>query len=162
IHPNGTNSAPNQEHWAIRRWTASKLMTTTMVDIGWHVRKTDTSGNGVTAGIWINGKKLEATAIDGFDNVGVTTTNTVSLKPTDIVDLVLTPAGPDGERVDSSDSSITWMIVAYPTTDTDADGFSDRYETASGHNPNDPNDNPRATAIGKSNDEFSGVQGQDD
>lgn len=45
--------------------------------------------------------------------------------------------------------------------DTDNDLYLDGYETASGHNPNDFNDNPEATAMAFSRTEFSGVQGQD-
>jgi hypothetical protein len=162
IHPNGANSAPNEEHWAIRRWAATELTGDTAVEIGWHVRKTSANGNGVTAGIWINGKKLEEIAIEGVDTVGVTTTNTVTLKRTDIVDLIVTPAGPDGLRGDGSDGSVTWMKITFPIVDTDSDGFLDRYETNSGHDPKDPNNNPTVSAIAKSNEQFSGVQGQDD
>src|SRR5439155_864985 len=41
IHPNGENSFPNEEHWPIRRWVASKLTKVTPVAIIWQVRKTN-------------------------------------------------------------------------------------------------------------------------
>ncbi|MBM3836901.1 MAG: hypothetical protein FJ398_02865 [Verrucomicrobia bacterium] len=266
VHPNGINSPPNEEHWAIRRWEATELTGESLVAIVWTVRKENTGGgNGVTGGIWINGKRLVAVSILGNDGRGVTRTNYVSIKPTDLIDLVLTPAGPDGGRGDGSDGSITTMrielapdtdadqlpdawenlyapgdlaklkatgdadadgltelaemllgsdptksdtdgdgladgvetntgkfvsatdtgtdpfkkdtdgdgrsdgdeIKVAPTTDpfvrdTDGDNFLDGFEAAAGHNPKDGNDNPETTAIVKSRDEFSGVQGEND
>lgn len=266
IHPNGANSAPNEEYWPIRRWAATELTSDTLVQIIWAVRKTDTAGgNGVTGGLWVNGKKLVAIAIAANSSAGVTRTNYLVVKPTDVIDLVLTPVGPNGLRTDGNDGSITTMrienaldtdadkladaweniyapgdltklkttgdadadglsdsvemglgtdptkadtdgdgladgvetntgtfvsatntgtdplkkdtdgdgrsdgdeIKVAPTTDpfnadTDADGFKDGLEALSGHNPTDANENPTTTAIAKSNDEFSGNQGEND
>ncbi|NIP92269.1 MAG: hypothetical protein GWO24_01855, partial [Akkermansiaceae bacterium] len=57
-HPNGTNSAPNEEHWTIRRWTASDLDEVTPLALIWHMRKTNPNGNGVTGAIHINGEQV--------------------------------------------------------------------------------------------------------
>lgn len=162
IQPNGANSAPNQEHWPIRRWVANELNAETTLDVVWHVRKGNTAGNGVTGGVWINGKKIEAVSIEASDTMGVTVTNTVKIKPKDIVDLVLTPEGPDGDRNGTSDNAVNWMRIAFPAIDTDEDTFIDDFETLTGHKPNDPNDHPIASAIANSIDEFSGVQGEND
>ena len=231
----------------------------------WTVRKQDTAGgNGVTGGIWLNGKKQVAVAIAANSSQGATRTNYLSVKPTDVIDLVLTPVGPNGVRTDGNDNSVTTLrIETVPDTDSDglpdpweniyspgdlaklraagdadgdgltdlaemplgtdptkadtdgdgladgaesntgkfvsatntgtdplrkdsdADGrsdgdeitapttipstrtamttiFRDGLEATSGHNPNDVNENPTTTAIAKSNDEFSGNQGEND
>lgn len=128
IHPNGINSPPNEEHWAIRRWEAKELTADSLVAIVWSVRKENVGGgNGVTGGVWINGKKIAAVSILGTDGRGVTRTNYLTLKPTDVVDLVLTPAGPDGARGDGSDGSFTTMRIE-TAADTDADKLPDAWE----------------------------------
>ena len=45
-HPNGTNSAPSEEHWTIRRWESDLSGT---VFVQWHMRHTNVAcgGNGV-------------------------------------------------------------------------------------------------------------------
>jgi hypothetical protein len=45
IHPNGTNSAPNHEHWSIRRWKSDRDI---KAEITWHMRKENPNGTGVT------------------------------------------------------------------------------------------------------------------
>lgn len=128
IHPNGENSFPNEEHWAIRRWSAEELNGETLLQIDWSVRKENTGGgNGVTGGIWVNGTKLIAIAISGGDGVGVTRTNYLIAQPTDVIDLVLSPVGLDGGRGDGSDGSITTMVIEI-AEDSDGDQLPDNWE----------------------------------
>ena len=94
----------------------------------WTVRKQDTAGgNGVTGGIWLNGKKQVAVAIAANSSQGVTRTNYLSVKPTDVIDLVLTPVGPNGVRTDGNDNSVTTLRIE-TVPDTDSDGLPDPWE----------------------------------
>lgn len=128
VHPNSIDSAPNEEHWVIRRWTADELTADTLIQINWNTRKENTAGgNGVTGGIWINGTRLTSVAIAGTDGVGVTQTNYVVAKKGDRIDLVLTPVGTDGGRGDGSDGSLHGMTIERPA-DTDSDGLPDSWE----------------------------------
>jgi len=60
-HPNGENSTPYyEEHWAIRRWVASELTTTTALAVTWNLRKENAAaapacqaGSGSTASLSI-------------------------------------------------------------------------------------------------------------
>lgn len=119
IHPNGTNSAPNEEHWAIRRWVASELAGDTPVTIIWQVRKENGAGGGVAGIVFVNGKKLDSVVLAGTDTAAPKRRATVTLKKGDIVDLALTPENTDGTRADGSDGSVTWFWVStrvQPTT----------------------------------------------
>ena len=128
-HPNGSNSAPNEEHWTIRRWAATELTAPAVLQVIWTVRKQDTAGgNGVTGGIWLNGKKVVAVAIAANSSQGVTRTNYISIKSTDVLDLVLTPVGPNGVRTDGNDNSVTTMQVVM-VADSDSDGLPDPWES---------------------------------
>ncbi|HEY5914174.1 MAG TPA: hypothetical protein VJA21_26600 [Verrucomicrobiae bacterium] len=61
----------------------------------------------------------------------------------------------DGDEVNGTPTS-------NPTApDTDYDNYLDGDEVATGHDPNNPADNPEMTAIANSVAQFSGVQGQD-
>lgn len=119
IHPNGTNSAPaiggtadtTIEQWPTRRWVASELTTNTPVTIIWKVRKTSLANQGVTGLLLINGHLVDSKAIYGNDGVGETRHFQTTLKKSDIVDLALSPANPDGDRYDWSDGSETWFWV---------------------------------------------------
>ncbi|MBL9168228.1 MAG: hypothetical protein JNN07_10850 [Verrucomicrobiales bacterium] len=123
IHPNGVNSAPNEEHWAIRRWVASELTGETPVAIIWQVRKDNAAGGGVTGQLHINGKLVDSKTIPGADTAGETRRFYANLLPTDIVDLALTPQGPS-DRADGSDGSVTWFWVdtRIPANPTQPDG----------------------------------------
>ncbi|MBM3846471.1 MAG: hypothetical protein FJ405_09325 [Verrucomicrobia bacterium] len=123
IHPNGVNSAPNQEHWAIRRWVAAELAEETPVAIIWQVRKDNAAGGGVTGSLHINGVQVDHKTIPGGDSVGEVRRYYANLLPTDIVDLALTPQGPT-DRNDGSDGSVTWFWVdtRIPANPTQPDG----------------------------------------
>ncbi len=127
VHPNGANSTPNEEMWVVRRWVANELTADTSLTVRWHARKGNTSGAGVTAGVWINGVRLASAALAGNNTTGITRTNFVTGKKGDRFDLVLTPAGPSGDRADGSDGSSHWMTIE-KSVDTDADGLPDLWE----------------------------------
>lgn len=118
-HPNGTNNPgtidgiadPTNEHWTIRRWTASELTKETPATIVWTVKKTNLSGTGVTGLLFLNGNLVDSKAIEGNDGTGEIRRYSVTLKPTDIVDLAISPVGPSGEAHDGSDGSHSWMWV---------------------------------------------------
>ncbi len=119
IHPNGTNSAPTiggnpdptQEQWTIRRWAASVLTSNTPATVIWYARKDNTSNDGVTGLLFVNGKLADSKAVAGTDTTGEIRRYRVMLKPNDIVDLALSPAAPNGDRHDWSDGSATWFWV---------------------------------------------------
>lgn len=106
-HPNGTNSAPNQEHWTIRRWINSEARDAA---ITWHVRKTNPAGSGTTGRLFIDGVQVDAATIAGGDSKGVIRTYFAHLDRGAIVDLALTPEG-FGDRGDGADGSANWMRV---------------------------------------------------
>jgi hypothetical protein len=141
-HPNGTNNG--EEHWTVRRWTASGLGTTTPVRIVWHARKGNGNNDGVTGAVHVNGEQVDSATIAGNDTVGVIRYHYVNLSDGDIVDLVLTPQGVTN-RTDGSDGSANWMsldqkVPAIPihsngkyfipinAEDSDADGLADFWE----------------------------------
>jgi hypothetical protein len=109
-HPNGANSAPNEEHWTIRRWVASKITKVTPVGIIWQVRKENLAGDGVTGAIYLNGKLLDSITIAGVNGTNAIRRYYVNLNTNDIVDLILTPQGVTS-RSDGSDGSLNWMWI---------------------------------------------------
>jgi len=119
VHPNGTNNPPTiggtpdptQEQWTTRRWVASALTSNTPVTIIWQVRKANLNNDGVTGLLFINGKLADSKAIAGNDGTGEIRRYRAILKPNDIVDLALSPAGPSGDRFDYSDGSETWFWI---------------------------------------------------
>ena len=143
VHPNGINNG--EEHWPFRRWVADELTATTPIAIMWHTRKQSAAGGGVTGGIFVNGELLDWVAIPGSDTTGVTRTNYLNAEDGDIIDLVLTPVGPSGDRADGSDGSLNWMridttlpevprqpdgsiFIPLGAADTDGDGLADFWE----------------------------------
>jgi hypothetical protein len=125
LHPNGINNV--DEHWAIRRWTATELTADTWVRIDWHVRKQAAGGAGVTCAVHLNGARKQVAAIAGNATVGVTNSFWILAKPTDIFDLILSPVGPTGDTGDGSDGSYNWMVVT-SSADSDSDGLPDVWE----------------------------------
>lgn len=119
-HPNGTNSAPNDEHWAIRRWVADSLTESSELNLTWHLRAQNLNGGGGTGGeLFLNGTLLDKAVIGGTDDVGVTRSVIATVNPGDIIDLALTPENVDGTRSDGSDGSsfrLTIGPVPEPST----------------------------------------------
>ena len=141
-HPNDFDDGEN-EHWTIRRWTASGLGATTPVRVVWHTRKGNTAGTGVTGSIHLNGAEVDTRTIAGNDGTGFVHYYYINLNDGDIVDLVLTPEGTD--RDDGADGSNNWMTIdtrvpAIPiqpngkyfipvdAADSDSDGLADFWE----------------------------------
>ena len=121
-HPNGTNSCPNEEHWSIRRWVSDRDQ---MVSLTWHIREVNLGGTGVSGILFHNGIEIDRVVIAGGDGVGVTRTRVVDIAEGDVIDLALTPTGPNGDRSDGSDGSANWLRVSGDLPDTDEDGFHD-------------------------------------
>ena len=113
-HPNGTNSTPGDEHWTIRRWLSD---VDAPARITWHMRKTNTNGNGVTGILFINGDEVDRATISGSDSGGVTRAVTHNLESGDRIDLALTPNGSDG-----SDGSANRLTIE-DIPDDDGDGI---------------------------------------
>ncbi|MCL4181498.1 MAG: MSCRAMM family adhesin SdrC [Verrucomicrobia bacterium] len=125
IHPNGTNSPPNDfEHWAIRRWVGSELTKTTPVALVWFAKKENSANAGVTGSLHVNGAQVDSRVVPGSDTVGQVRRFYFNLKPNDIVDLALTPVGVDGDPYDWSDGSQTWLWIdlRIPPNPTQPDG----------------------------------------
>ncbi|MGK0187298.1 MAG: hypothetical protein ACI9R3_003085 [Verrucomicrobiales bacterium] len=148
-HPNGTNSFPQEEHWTLRRWVAApdEISSVTPLAVTWHIRKNNENNTGVTGGFHRNGAQIDAVAIEGSDTEGVERTYYVNVFPGDVIDLIMTPVGFDGDRSDGSDGSSNWMIIGTtipdnptqpdgsdfePATDADedADGLLDAWENS--------------------------------
>ena len=150
-HPNGTNSAPNEEHWVIRRWVADELPEGTVTDLAleWHIRASNTGGGGGTAGqLHINGVMMDKFVIGGTDGTGVTRTYYAKVEKGDIVDLAMTPENTDETRGDGADSTFfslkindelpelpiqpdcTLFVPEGQGEDTDGDGLLDFWELA--------------------------------
>ncbi|MBI4324666.1 MAG: hypothetical protein HY674_05325, partial [Chloroflexi bacterium] len=144
IHPNGENSPPAEEHWAIRRWVANELTQVTPSAIIWQVKKENPSGGGVTGSLHLNGQQLDYRTIAGNDSTGQVRRVYANLKKDDILDLALTPEGLN-DRGDGADGSITWfwvdtrlpreprqpdgsLFIPAGSGDTDGDGLIDFWE----------------------------------
>ena len=96
-HPNGENSTPGDEHWTIRRYVANDIESTTPFELTWEMAKTNTNGgNGVEGILIVNGQQVDSASIGGGDGTGVTRKYYVNAEPGDIIELALTPNGPDG------------------------------------------------------------------
>jgi hypothetical protein len=109
-HPNTGGAV----HWTIRRWVATELTQKSPLTIRWHMRKTnitDTGGNGVTGGVYVNGIPLDIVVIAGTNGVGVTRTVYANVNPGDMIDLILSPRGTDGLDIDGQDGSANWMQI---------------------------------------------------
>ena len=141
-HPNGTNSAPNEEHWTMRRYVANDLTGTTPLALEWQMRKTNANGTGVTGKLLVNGTEVDAAAIAGNDATGFTRTYLVNANAGDIIDLALTPVGPSGDEGDGADGSANRLTLRNKL-------------------PEGPWTNPTEEVFADSAAEFSGNQGQD-
>ncbi len=122
-HPNGTNSAPGEEHWTIRRWVSDRDIEGAA--IVWEMAKTNPAGSGVTGKLFLNGEELDSAAIAGNDSVGVRRTIEVDLSNGDVVELALTPVGLNGDTGDGADGSRNRLTILDQPPDSDGDGTPD-------------------------------------
>ena len=127
-HPNGTNSAPNEEHWTVRRYvvpasasseadpTPIDFTTPQPVEIAWTARKTNLNNDGVTGKMFVNGNEVESFVMSGNDGGGLDRRVYADLKEGDIVEVHLTPVGVtnDGDGSDGSATSLTLSGVIPP------------------------------------------------
>jgi len=123
VHPNSAGNGG--EHWVIRRWNGiGFLFEPTPLKITYHTRKTNLNGPGVTGALHVNGAQVDAVAINGNDGTGFERTYYINASFDTIVDLVLTPVAPNGDRADGSDGSANWMAVSdeIPEIPTQPDG----------------------------------------
>jgi hypothetical protein len=111
VHPNGTNSFPFEEHWAIRRWIADEVTNGTPVTIIWQIQKSNPSGGGVGGALFINGILVDSEVIPGDGTSTQARRYSTTLQKGDIVDLAITPENADGTRDDGSDGSTLWFLV---------------------------------------------------
>ncbi|MEM7384985.1 MAG: hypothetical protein AAF514_08570, partial [Verrucomicrobiota bacterium] len=142
-HPNGTNNG--EEHWTIRRWAATVNFPTPLA-FSWTMAKQNTNcGNGVGGGIYLNGEAVDVSAVEGDDGIGIEQTFYINVNPGDLIDLVLTPRGPDETAGDGCDGSFNRLNIDdtippnpvqpdgsdfIPLTgeDSDGDGLPDAWE----------------------------------
>ncbi|HAK94982.1 MAG TPA: hypothetical protein DCM87_08250 [Planctomycetes bacterium] len=124
-HPNGANSAPNEEHWAIRRWVSDAEG---RFAIWWSLRKENAGGSGTSGVLFVNGVQKDYGAVEGADTTGIRRAIVADLTVGDVLDLALTPVGPSGDRSDGSDGSRTRMWVQADLSgipDSDGDDIFD-------------------------------------
>ncbi|MEM7231597.1 MAG: thrombospondin type 3 repeat-containing protein [Planctomycetota bacterium] len=119
--PNGSTSFPLVEQWPIRRWVVDR---TGNFEIRWTLRKDEDRGRGVTGLLFLNGDEIDRASIEGDDTAGVDRAVVKFLEPGDIVDLAVTPEGPDGNRDDTSDLAATSLRLSFASFDFDRDGYS--------------------------------------
>ena len=119
-HPNGTNSAPGDEHWTIRRYEVDRSIPNAM--IAWEMAKTNPGGAGVGGRLFLNGTQIDSANIAGSDQTGVSRTVVRSLSAGDIIDLALTPVGSGGDRGDGADGSSNRLTISDSNCDPDGDG----------------------------------------
>jgi hypothetical protein len=119
-HPNGTNSAPGEEHWVVRRWVSDEegdvLLTARLSD-----GNLTCNGNGTTLELYQNGELLDTVTANGVGG-GNSTRVLATLGMGDVIDLALTPEGDDGQRGDGCDGTLFSMIVQRPILFTPVGG----------------------------------------
>ena len=124
-HPNGANSDPLHEQWAIRRWVSS---VEGQFAIWWGLYKTGACDDGTSCHLFINGVRVDSGAVGGSDGVGIKRAIVANLKVGDRIDLALTPIGLTGGTMDYCDESGFWFLVEEDLSgfpDTDGDGTVD-------------------------------------
>jgi hypothetical protein len=111
-HPNGTNSAPDEEHWAIRRYN---IGTSGAVDVDWLLRSANGNGPGTTLHVYHNGVEV-ANSGAVSTTAGTTGVANLNVSPGDVIDFALSPVGNGGDRSDGSDASVFGGILSMPNT----------------------------------------------
>ena len=123
-HPNGTNSAPNEEHWVVRRWIATEAGDFT---VDGRLRASNPNQSGTTIVLYHNDTEIGRVAnnVGGGAENDRTVTGFLTLAVGDRLDLALTPEGVDGNRADGSDGSRFSMTIIRGFRDSDEDGTHD-------------------------------------
>ncbi len=106
-HPNGSNSAPNEEHWAVRRWTSNYEGEVLIRANG---RAQNTNGGGTRINLYINGQLRDFRQLAGNDP-GQKIVHVTNVAVGDVIDLALTPENVDGTRADGADGTFTSMSI---------------------------------------------------
>lgn len=154
-HPGSSNQFPQhypafwgKELWVVRRWTApASIGGPTPVTIVYRSQTSNLTGTtGVTGALYINGILRDHVTLSAAGGDAAVRRYPTILQPGDLVDLVLTPEGPDGDRRDLGDLTYHWMRILSSTPhippfrphgrffthsgtpDTDADGLPDAWE----------------------------------
>ncbi len=105
-HPNGSNNG--NEHWAVRRWVAAAGGS--YVARVTHA-KGNTSGNGTTLRVFLNGRPLFTRTIAGNDTAGFTIGLPFTANAGDKLDLALDALGTDFTTNDGSDTSNYGCVI---------------------------------------------------
>lgn len=105
--PNGINSTPNEEHWAIRRWVSTVSQPVTIETYLNHFNPL--GGTGVTNMLFLNGSLLDSYTTS-YPTI-VTRYLDTTLNVGDILDLALTPVGTGGARDDGLDSTYNRLTI---------------------------------------------------
>ncbi len=104
-HPNGANSAPNEDHWATRRYEVQPGEAGDLV-VEWNLAAQNPNGTGTTVKILVNGVEVDSSTIAGNDATGVNLAVEVAgVQVGDFIDISLTPEGLGGDLSDGSDGS---------------------------------------------------------
>jgi len=103
-HPNATNSAPNEEHWVVRRYTVGAGEGGGAVDVNWLLRKANPNcGDGVTGYLFHNGNQIDTASIAFSNATGVFRNASIpSVSAGDTIDLMLSPTDPANDSCDGS------------------------------------------------------------
>ena len=105
-HPNGGND--KETHWTVRRWTSPGGPT----EITFSGAKQNVDcGNGTTVAVHINGVQADSIVLASNDGEGETKVVNADLSAGDVVDLILSPSGEDGDVQDGCDSTNHSMTI---------------------------------------------------
>ncbi len=115
VFPNGINHGA--EHWVIRRWESN---TNANLQAQWRLYKKNPTGTGVTGQLFVNGVLKDSASIGGTDIVGVDrTVGLGQIKTGDVIDLAVTPIGPDGSTDDAGDAAASSLSLSKLDSMTD-------------------------------------------
>lgn len=104
-HPNGSNSAPGEEHWVTRRYTIGAGEDGD-IKVDWDIAKANLNGGGTSVHILRNGIEVASTGVQGFDGLGFS--GSLAIADTnvgDTIEIALAPQGMDAQLFGSGDNS---------------------------------------------------------
>jgi len=108
VYPNGVSSSPAEEHCPVRRWVSDRSGRLALV---WHARKLATGGRGVTASLFVDGRRVDMIPFAGDESTGVTRSLFVDVQAESTIDLMVSPDGRCGPADDGLDTCNTWLHV---------------------------------------------------